>query len=448
MIHLRQLVGVSLLLCSMRGMARADTDNGPLTPPAIDPSDTLAPVTILEGPGVRVGEGTVIHPQVGIETGYVSNVFYDSQNPTGAGLLRLIVEAGTSSLSAQRLAVSPGEGTTNQTGPNLDKGAFQFDANAYVTYDQYLSGNNDVQSQGGTGGGLLLRGVVNPSRPVSFSALDLYNRVIRPTNFESNADTNRDVNTLTLRLNYIPPGRALDGYIHYTDVIDVFEANNQQFADRFQNQLGVRVDYKFLPLTLAYVDVSEGVFTGLGSSSTKVTSFPLVAVVGIQTALTVNTSLLARVGYTHGFYESGPDYSTVVGGLQLAWRFSELGKATLLYSYDHQDSINANFYGEHYIQGVVEEDYAPFVVFATPQIRFREYEGITEPIMGGASTRDDTIIAVTAGIRYSFRDWLGGALEYTFTSDQTNYRYNTGDNPMYDPSYVRHQLLLGIRASY
>lgn len=428
---------------------RAD-DGMPPMPPSMDPSDALNPVSIVTGPGVKIGEGTVFHPQLGVETGVVSNVFYQETGTVTAGLLRIIAEVGTSSLPDQRLSLKTTTGDDDESAPNqtlttTNSGDFQYSADLYATWDQYLSTNSDVTAQGGLGGGLLLRGIVNPQHPLQFAFQEHFSRVIRATNFESQADTNRDINELGLRLNYVPNGRSLNGYLYYNNKIDVFEASSQQFANRFQNLAGLRVNWQWLPLTRVFVDVSEGYYTGIGSSQ-KVNSFPFTVLGGIQTALTLNTTLNARVGYTNGFYASGPNYSSVVAGALLGYRYSPLGRVTLQYSFDHQDSINANFYRDHAFLLSVEQYFAPFVVFVQPELRLRHYEGTI--VMGSTGNiRDDTILALTAGMRYSFRDWIAGTLDYQLRSVSTDFRYDAG-GVMINPSYVRHELLVGVRAAY
>ena len=170
---------------------------------------------------------------------------------------------------------------------------------------------------------------------------------------------------------------------------------------------------------------------------------------GIQTALTVNTTLNAHVGYTNGFYASGPSYSTLVAGALFGYRYSPLGRVTALYSYDHNDSINANFYRDHLFQLTFEQYFVPFVVFAQPELHLRRYEGTSTIVMGASSdTRDDTILGATVGVRYSFRDWIVGTLDYHLQDVQTDFRYDAGGGMIINPSYVRHELLLGVRAAY
>ena len=300
-----------------------------------------------------------------------------------------------------------------------------------------------MTAQGGLGGGLLLRGIVNPDQALQFSFQEFFSRVIRAANFESNHDTNRDLNRLDLRLNYLPRGRALGGYLYYTNIIDVFETSS--IENRMHNLFGVHASWQWLPLTWIYADVSQGIFTGIGQS-TKVSSLPLTAVAGVQTALTLNTTLSGSIGYTNGFYASGPSYSSIVGNAMFGYRYSPLGRVVALYSYGHQDSINANFFRDHLLQVTFEQYVVPFVVFARPEIRLREYTGTV--VMGTTgNVRNDFIFGATAGMRYSFRDWLAATLDYQLQVVQTDFKYQNG-GMLTDPSYTRHELMLGVRAAY
>lgn len=446
-------LAISVSLCmgllAASGPARAD-DGLPPPPVAMDPGSAVNPEGIVSGAGVSVGEGTVFHPQIGIETGVVSNVFYQQDAPVTAGLLRILVAIGTGSLPGQRLSqrtTSDDQGSgAPQAATTPSTGDFQYSADLYASWDQYLSTNDNVNAQGGLGGGLLLRGIVNPQHALQFSAQEYFNRVIRAANFESAVDTNRDVNTLGLRLNYLPYGRSLNGYAYYSNTIDVFEASSQQFANRLQNLVGVRGNWQWLPLTQVFVDVSAGYFTGLGSSQ-KVNSLPVTALAGIETALTLNTTVNAHLGYANGFYASGPSYSSVDAGVLFGYRYSPLGRVMALYSYDHHDSINANFYADHLFQASIEQYFVPFVVFATPELRLRQYDGTI--VMGTTgTTRNDLIIGATVGMRYSFRDWIAATLDYQLQDVQTDFKYNAGGGIVVDPSYVRHELLVGVRAAY
>jgi hypothetical protein len=433
-------------LLALGGVAVAQNAPDPLSP-----GDLVNPTsTTVQGAGVKVGEGTVIHPVVGVESGVVSNVFFEETGEANlSGLLRVLIELSAGSLSSQRLGIYNRD-ATDASEQSREAGSFQYLASAYAAYDQYLSGDETVRDAGGLAGGLLFKGVVKPQETVSFSFLEHFDRVVRATNFESGDNTNRDVNQLALRLNFQPRGRTLGGYLYYRNTIDYFERDNQQFANRFQNTIGVRANYQWLPLTRVYLDTSIGYFTGLGSESRKIDAYPLEVAGGIMTALSLNLTLNGRIGYTKGFYVDGPDYGTVTGGLQLGYRYGPRGRATLLYNYDHQDSINANFYRDHTIKLGIDQQFPPFAINVAGELRFRRYQGINgvTGVMGTGDIRDDVVGAINAGARYQFRDWIAAVANYQFAVVETDFRYDSGGGVMDDPSFLRHLLMVGVRAAY
>jgi hypothetical protein len=414
---------------------------------AVFSGGTLAPVSVVEGRGWKVGEGTVLRPVVGIETGVVSNVFFEDTNesPTSAGMLRLIAQMGAGSLSPQRLQ-RVGEGDGLPEGQR-NLGAMQYRADLRLSYDLFLSGNDFVQQQGGLGVNALLRGHVLPGRPLSFLYLDNFQRLVRPTNFESVDQVTRDINRLQLGLQYAPQGRSIHGLLRYENVIDYFEDDDQQFANRLQHSAGLTVNWRFRPMTVFFVDFTQGVYGGLGADSQKVDSYPLTATTGVQTLLTLRTSLVARTGYTRGFYAQGPDFSAAVAGVQLGYRYSPRGRVTLMYDYNHQDSINANFFRDHRIGVNIEQQMVPVVFHVRPELRFRQYRGVTAFIPGSADTRDDVILAAAIGGRYIFRDWFAAVVEYRFSSVQTDFEYMAEPGVLDNPTFVRHEVVAGVRAA-
>src|SRR5689334_15430168 len=117
-------------MVAVPGVAFAGDDGSqPLNP--LDPVRVLSPISIVQGDGVKVGEGTSLYPQLGVETGFVSNVFYTNDAPVAAGLLRIIGEIGAGSLSPQRRKETSLEAESEPE----TMGAFQYSANLYATWD-------------------------------------------------------------------------------------------------------------------------------------------------------------------------------------------------------------------------------------------------------------------------------------------------------------------------
>ncbi len=432
------------LLLALEAVAVADISPNDLSIASFDPEDMVAPVSTVEGPGIKIGEGTTLYPAFGVETGFISNVFYTPDNPEAGGVLRLLAQIGAGSLNSIRLKPAD-ESDSNAS----DAGSFQYRADLRASYDLMLSGNEAVQGTGGLGIGATLRGLTNPTGRWSFGFDDEFMRLIRAANFETDANTNRDINGLTLNLLYHPSDSSISGFAYYTNTIDVFERSEQQFADRMLNVFGLHPQWRWLPQTYVYADVSIGYDTGIGGSM-KVSSTPFTAVGGLATLLTLKTTFDFHAGYTNGFYSTGPSYSAPTMGTQIGYRYSPFGRVLLSYDWLYSDSVNANFYRDHVIRLWWQQLVVPFVVMVQPEVHFREYQGISTLIPGAPDTRNDTIISVIAGVSYSFRNWIAATLDYHFTDVATDYRYMcTGmcPVPQLDPSFVRHELLLGMRVA-
>ncbi|HWO27135.1 MAG TPA: hypothetical protein VNO30_50745 [Kofleriaceae bacterium] len=419
-----------------------------------DPSDAVAPVSVVEGPGVKIGEGTVLHPIFGAETGFISNVFYEDQDENPAGVLRLLAQIGAGSLPLSRLT-SPGMLTLDEAGdPQTSAqsaGNLQYRADARLSYDLLLSNNERTTraGAGGLGAGGTLRMLVNPLRTWSFGFAEEVRRLIRSANFETDADTNRIINDVKLRLFFQPQGRTLGGFLRYDNTIDYFERDRQRFSNRIQHTFGARVMWRLLPMTRIYADASIGIFGPLGGDSVKASSYPFVGVAGLQTLLSLNLTVSLQGGYTYSPYSMGPSYSAPVVGAEIGYRYSPLGRVTAMYQYMHQDSVNANFFRDHVVRLWLQQMYVPFALTLQPELHLRKYQGIT--IVDGPATRDDVIFSMAAGVHYNFRNWIAGTLGYNLGIVRTDYRYRVpmsdGRVVEDDPSYIRHELVLGVRVA-
>ncbi|MCX5742676.1 MAG: hypothetical protein NT062_09290 [Proteobacteria bacterium] len=419
------------------------TAGGDLTFSTFDPSNAVSPISIVEGPGVKVGEGTVLHPVFGVETGFTSNVFYNETSEP-AGILRLMAQIGTASLNQGRLSPS----ASGEEVPG-DTGAFQYKADLRLAYDQPLSSNNTVTSTGGLGIGATFRGMVNPMGRFSFGFDEGFLRMIRASNFETRTNENRDVNTLQLSLLWHPEDRSLSAYFYARNTIDVFEKTGTLYPDRMDSRVGFHPMWRLFPQTTIYADASIGYVDGLGSSTAtaqKVASMPRVLRAGIATLLTVKTSVNLSAGYTNGFYASGSNFSAPVVDAGVTYRYSPMGKLTVSYGLAYADSLNANYYRDHVLRAQIQHLVVPFALLVEPSIHLREYNGVS--VMNASSpVRDDVIASVTAGMFYNFRNWIAMTLNYRFTTVQTDFTYMEATGQTVDPSYNRHELLLGVRAA-
>jgi hypothetical protein len=427
------------ILLALEAVAFADFS--PIDSPIaqFDPDAAVAPITAVEGPGIKIGEGTVLHPAFGLETGYTSNVFYTATNPTGAGVLRALAQIGTGSVTGDRLGAADSEAPIEPS--------FEYRASVRLSYDALLSGDSTVRGTGGLGVGATFHGATTPHGPWTFGIDDDFSRIIRAANFETSENVNRDINALALNLLWHPTDRAISGYAYYGNTIDIFEQNQGVYPNRVLNNLGVHPQWKIFPETQVYVDLSVGFDTGIGDT-TKESSVPFTAVAGVQTLLTLSLTASGQIGYTNGFYSNGPSYSAPTGNVQLGYRYSPFGRVVVGYTWLYSDSINANYYRDSAINALLVQQVGPLVLEVQPELHFREYSGIATLIPGAVDTRDDTIVSVVAGVHYAFRNWIAATLDYHFTDVDTDYRYPaTATEEPFNPSYIRHDILLGVRVA-
>jgi hypothetical protein len=399
---------------------------------------------VVEGAGIKVSEGTVIHPVLGVETGFISNVFYEESSPKFSGLLRIIGELAMGSLPEERMGPAPEEPVRVR-----NYGDFAFRAELRARYEEYLSPEVDVRAQRDVALGALAQGIVFPRRTWQFGFTEEFRRETRPVNFESSEDTDRDINQVTLTLRFKPQGRRLSSELRYANIVDYFESDRQQFANRLMHKVGLNVGWQWLPMTRIFGDASLGFFGGFGSTSTRPSSMPLRIVAGVATALTVKTQVRGQIGFGKGFYETGPDFTNVTGQLQLGYRYSPHARLAAFYEYDFHDSINANFYRDHGTGLKIEQQIERFSFSAGGELRFRTYRGVIMEASGTTPDRSDLIVDIPLTAAYNFRNWIAATLEYRFTTDQTDFRYIPEmGGPPDDPSFTRHILMAGVRAAY
>lgn len=399
--------------------------------------------SFVEGAGYEITEGTVLHPSVGIETGIVSNVFYEESGGRTSPVVR--VRAGASIASAHNQPESdldlPAEperdGGSAPPAPDLD-----FRLSGYLAREQYLHSAYQVTYQSELYGGLDLHLETKPRGPLSFVLDNELMRVTSPQSYETGRSLNRDINRLRAGVRVRPGNGALEVLGRYENTLDYFEAGESAFASRLHHLVRGRLGWQLLPLTRFYFDASLGVFGPLQSAHPELlqrSSMPLRLRLGAASAITELTTARAHLGFGKGFYEAGQDFTMAILGAELGLRYSPVGRFTVSYTYDFKDSVVGNFYRDHALVARVDQQIDRVLIKAGLDLRLRGYRGIRAAF--GAPSRDDLILRLSAKGHYFYRDWLGFTAELVLTSDQTDYIANlveaetarviTTDNPGY-----------------
>lgn len=404
----------------------------------------------IEGPGIEVSPGTVLHPNVGAEAGVINNVFYEESgsSPITSGMLRISARFDVASAKATEEEPIDPEIMGEEAGKAPAPPTLEFRAGGAVAYEEYLYyGNTSTEAQRN----LTLDGQahlqVYPQGTWSFLLDDRLRRDVRPRNFEDPTSTNRIDNVLGLGLRYQPGGRALSATVSYQNLLDIYEGSTG-VADRMNQKLALRGDWQWRPFTRFFAELSYGFYGPLGDAApsgtlTKYSSNPLQFLVGAATIITEPLTLKTHVGWGWSPYATGQGYNAPLFGAEVGYAYAPTGRFVLEGGYYFDDSTNANFYRDYKVAAGVEQQLDKLMLSANLGIYLRGYRGIDGV---GASTRDDFILAARGRAQYVLTERYYATAEYTGTVDETDYMTNVQGSD--DPSYSRHELMVGARAAF
>jgi hypothetical protein len=410
---------------------------------------------LVEGPGVALGEGAVFHPSISVETGVISNVFYEdgdraTNDPVAAAIARVVagfsIASQTHKLEEEETPAVETEGEEAEEPPPPAKVDFRLGGQAIL--NGYLSSNDNVQDQTDVGVGLNGDVTFLPQGDFAVRLSDEFIRDARPHNFESTGNLNRDYNHFMAGGTLQPQGRTISVGARYENTIDRFESDMAAFANRLQHLIGLRGEWRLYPYTKFFADASYGFFDTLGSEGDtfKSASNPLRVQVGVGTALTEVTTLRGYIGYANGFYDTGTNFSNVIGGAEFGYRYTQYGRIRLVADYNFRDSLQANFYRDYSFLAFLDQQFGLFVFSADGGVRLRKYEGIPTAL-GGADSRDDVLLSGAARLAYLLRDWLAITARFEVTVDQTDYMYTAGGITD-SPEFTRYEAYLGVSAAF
>jgi hypothetical protein len=420
--------------------------------------------TIVEGPGYEVGEGTVIHPSVGMTTGVLYNPFHENQAPESTPVIRL---RGAVSIASQdhrpagKIELLKGDADTDAARDAAP--ALEFRAGALLDLEFYASSNEAV-SRRLLSGSLTGHIMTAPRGPVSFFADETILRASSPVNFEPayGRNLNRIINRFAGGAQVRPGDGAFRFALQYENTVDIFEPDESifgdpdasSFANRIQHLARGRAEWQFLPITRFFFDASWGWFGPLTAAPCELIkrqSRPLRVQLGAATALTELTSLRAHIGYGKGFYQSlecdiaAADFSNVLLGAELGYRYSPLGRLSVTYEYDFQDSIEANYYRDHALVGRLLNQVDRVMLQGGIDLRLRHYDGLVPGLVSdlGQTTRDDLLLRLSGKGYYLYREWLGFTGSLDLVNDSTDFVFQGRQL-----GYTRAELQLGVVAAF
>ncbi len=270
-----------------------------------------------EGRGIRVGNFE-LHPGLGAEVGYDTNVFASPNSsmatrPLGAVRLRITPSFAVSTLGQQRTA-----GATPQTN-------FRFYVSStyhrFVPLDGTVTEMDRVMNASNFGVNSGVRVELFPHRNWTFAVSDDFARIVQGSADYgvSLSQFNRIQNRAGLALQFNPNSGVLGFSLSYMNHLEFFERSDVSFYSYMANEITFANRWRFLPQTAFVFDASiipTFYFNNGGAPLALSPSHPMRARFGLNGLFSERFGLLAMVGYQGTFYERGDNADTVIFTLE------------------------------------------------------------------------------------------------------------------------------------
>jgi hypothetical protein len=395
-------------------------------------------VARAEGPGFKLGERLVLHLGLGVQITYDNNIFFQSQNETGS--FQLVV------LPSFDMA------TRARNVPHT----IDFRLHGAMEYTEYLTGDANIsqhRSFGVQAGGLL---TIMPGHKVSIDILDNYVRSVQPpyaaAGVAPSYNIDRDVNQVGLRLNFRPGGERLHLMLSYTFGIDFFENPIYQPLDVETHRTELRLSWKFFPKTALYLDAVDTpyIYPHPDPTNPHPNSYPLQIVLGVQGLITPKLTVNVYVGYGNGFYVSGPNPNTGVGGLSLSWKPFYSAAATLAYRHDFQNSLLGSYYDLDTASVSWAQLLWRFMASVALSYSNIRYQGIPATALSGVNppNRTDNFVSLNVRFEYPFKRWLSLSLGYIMQYNNASSKLDLGPLGVIPADYLKHSVYLRLQVLY
>ncbi len=418
-----------------------------------------------EGPGFRIGDFE-LHPGLGVEIGYDSNLYYADDDATRPAVDSGILRATAHLMFATRGQQRRQEGESSGGGEGTTAGQPSVTFRGGVAGSFYTFFNDIDRSNMELDASLALN--ILPGRPFSVSLTEQFGRSIRPfaENFAP-VSYARIQNDAGVAFNFNTTGQVLQISAGYNFRLDFFEDELFQYGNRFQHVISLKETFRFLPQTALIHDTSFIVldyFGPAGGSSLVNDGFLLRSRIGLNGAFTREFSVLATVGYAAGFYSGTAtyeqEYESVAAQVEARWQISEQSRLTFGYDRDFQPSFVGNFYrrdrGYAAFQTVVD---GSFLLGLDASFGYYEFGAIVEPDgmtpVGSSVQRGDYRLIGSVFGEYRFTNWLGLNATLRYTGSFTDYEYEVDDpSPGTPPSFLdpagfnKFEAWLGVRVFY
>ena len=256
--------------------------------------------------GLQAGE-FVIQPHFFLESEYRTNFFrVDARNGEAEG--------------AFSLHARPGVALFN---PEFDTVAFSLglDVDAFIPI-----GNDNAAKQTNAGGKAQMSVAFFPKKAFTLTLFDTFDRTLwmRP---QIGSNANRNHNVAGIDLGFHPGGRALDFTLGYA--YDLVRYDEIAKINTDNHNIRLLGSWRFYPMTYAFLEsmvTIAGYTEDPSAAEAKATGnfvpgTPVKVYLGLSGYITERLAVLARAGYGNSLLDSGENFNSFIGQLQVSWRF-------------------------------------------------------------------------------------------------------------------------------
>jgi hypothetical protein len=414
-----------------------------------------------EGPGIRLGDFE-LHPGIGTELGYDSNIFYSQPgDEVSAAILRITPHFNVSTLGNERST----EGETTERG---DPPTVTFRAGLSASYYIYFTD----ETRDNLSADADIRLTVLPERPFSFTIFNTFGRSVRPfteTGPEEPGDPGEPLNyarlrnTAGVRFDFGTDGGIFRANLGYQLRVDFFEGEAFDYANSLSHTIDAGTSWRFLPSTAFVYDLQlhfdNWINTDEPSAVLRPNATRVRSRVGLNGAVTNNFSIMGMVGYAAGFYDIPltDEYESVAVQAEVRWQPAPTTRLSLGYDGDYHPSFSGTFArrdrGYTNVQFLILGRFLLGVEAAVAYFTFGPQ--LTEagaPLgFGGETERSDLQLQAGLFAEYRLADWFGINASVDYTGNYTDFVYarNVSGSPVPDAAeYQKIEAWFGVRAFY
>jgi hypothetical protein len=399
-----------------------------------------------EGIGIRAGD-LELHPSLGGEFGYDSNLYRSSEAEGTVDVLKLRI---TPSLTLSTL------GQSRRNTPTPPK--FTFHGGAYASYNEYFpldEAESDVRERRNVGVGADAKLNVFPAGKIGFDLLAAYLRTI---DTDGNIDdlAGEGFNRGSLRggagITWRPGGGLFEWRGGYNITYHYFENEAFDPLANLQHEINTRGRWRFLPRSALMFDSSYQFVRYTESDATQSDGDAVRARIGFHGLVTYHLALMGMVGWGSSFYEARNgvqprQFDSIIGNAEVRWFLQprpNLEQATIAsglssIALGYTRAFSNSYYGAFYQR---DRGYLQFSMFLLGAVAGGLEFGVSRvayPAVPGEDSFSQLRVDGRLFAEYRFTDTL--ATNASLLYDKVNSEEIAAE----DLDYDRFQAYIGIR---